>query len=142
MRPSKHQKDNETVPAPSELEVLKILWQHGPSTVRFVHDTLNAQVKSVQYTSTLKLMQVMSEKGMLERDETQMKHIYAPLLKEQKTKGLILEKFLHSMYNGSMSNLLVAFMANNKSAKKELEKIRELLKNPDAGQPGDHPRHP
>jgi BlaI family penicillinase repressor len=139
MRPPKHQKDNETLPAPSELEVLKILWKHGPSTVRFVHDTLNKEIKSVQYTSTLKLMQLMTEKGMLERDETQMKHIYTPLLKEQKTKGLILEKFLHSMYNGSMSNLVVAFMANNKSAKKELEKIRKLLKQLDAGEPGDHP---
>jgi BlaI family transcriptional regulator, penicillinase repressor len=142
MRPPKHQKDNETLPAPSELEVLKILWKHGPSTVRFVHDTLNKEIKSVQYTSTLKLMQLMTEKGMLERDETQMKHIYTPLLKEQKTKGLILEKFLHSMYNGSMSNLVVAFMANNKSAKKELEKIRKLLKQLDAGEPGDHPGQP
>jgi BlaI family penicillinase repressor len=138
MRPSKHQNDNEPLPAPSELEVLKILWKHGPSTVRFVHDTLNKEIKSVQYTSTLKLMQLMTEKGMLERDETQMKHIYTPLLKEQKTKGLILEKFLHSMYNGSMSNLLVAFMANNKSAKKEVEKIRKLLRQLDAGEPGDH----
>ncbi len=115
------------VPAKSELEVLKLLWKHGPSTVRFVHDKLNEEIKTVQYTSTLKLMQVMTEKGMLERDETNMKHIYSPVLEEQKTMALILERFLHSMYNGSISSLLVAFLNNNKSSKKELQKIKDLL---------------
>ncbi len=115
------------VPAKSELEVLKLLWKHGPSTVRFVHDKLNEEIKTVQYTSTLKLMQIMTEKGMLKRDETNMKHIYSPVLEEQKTMGLILERFLHSMYNGSISSLLVAFLNNNKSHKKELQKIKDLL---------------
>ena len=117
----------EMVPAKSEVEVLKILWKDGPSTVRHVHDTLTKETKSVQYTSTLKLMQVMTEKGMLARDETQMKHIYMPRLEEQKTMALVLEKFLHSMYNGSISNLLVAFMTNDKTSKKEIQKVKALL---------------
>lgn len=120
-------RSNTMVPAKSELEVLKLLWKHGPSTVRFVHDKLNEEIKTVQYTSTLKLMQIMTEKGMLKRDETNMKHIYSPVLEEQKTMGLILERFLHSMYNGSISSLLVAFLNNNKSHKKELQKIKDLL---------------
>ncbi|GGB05281.1 BlaI/MecI/CopY family transcriptional regulator [Puia dinghuensis] len=125
-RPS-NDKTTGTTPARSELEVLKILWKHGPSTVRFVHDTLNEGEKTVQYTSTLKLMQVMTEKGMLQRDETNMKHIYIPVLEEQKTMGLVLEKFLENMYNGSIGDLLVAFLKNTKSSKKEVKKLKELL---------------
>jgi BlaI family penicillinase repressor len=126
---SKKNKTEEIVPTKAELEALKILWKHGPSTVRFVHEILNKEIKNVGYTSTLKMMQVMTEKGMLKRDETNMTHIYYPLLEEQKTMGLMVERFVQSMYNGSISNLLVAFMRNNKSSKKELEKVKELLKN-------------
>src|ERR1022692_4559391 len=103
MKAQKDNRSNSHVPAKSELEVLKILWKQGPATVRFVHDKLNEEIKTVQYTSTLKLMQIMTEKGMLKRDETNMKHIYSPVLEEKKTMGLILERFLHSMYNGSIS---------------------------------------
>jgi BlaI family penicillinase repressor len=124
----------ELVPAKSEVEVLKILWKDGPSTVRHVHDTLTKETKSVQYTSTLKLMQVMTEKGMLSRDETSMKHIYMPLVEEKKTMALVLEKFLQSMYNGSMSNLLVAFMTNDKSSRKELQKVKALLDKLEKGE--------
>ncbi|MGC4034720.1 MAG: BlaI/MecI/CopY family transcriptional regulator [Chitinophagaceae bacterium] len=121
------EKTDQLVPAKSELEVLKILWKDGPSTVRHVHDTLNKDIKSVQYTSTLKLMQVMTEKGMLQRDETNMKHVYHPLLEEKKTMGVVLQKFLHTMYNGSISNLLVAFLNSDKPSKKEIEKVKELM---------------
>ena len=127
MKADRKEKSNEPVPAKSELEVLKILWKNGPSTVRQVHDILNTDIKTVQYTSTLKLMQVMTEKGMLKRDETNMKHIYSPLLEEKKTMGLVLQKFLHSMYNGSISSLLVAFLNSDKPSKKELEKVKDLL---------------
>src|SRR5437868_1889889 len=120
MKKSRKEESNQLVPAKSELEVLKILWKDGPSTVRYVHDTLNKDIKNVQYTSTLKLMQVMTEKGILERDETNMKHIYHPLLEEKKTMGMVLQRFLHSVYDGSMSNLLVAFLNNGKPSKKEL----------------------
>ena len=127
MKKQGKEETNQAVPAKSELEVLKILWKDGPSTVRYVHDTLNKDIKTVQYTSTLKLMQVMTEKGMLERDETNMKHIYHPLLEEKKTMGIVLQKFLHNMYNGSISNLLVAFFNTDKPSKKELQKVKELL---------------
>src|SRR6478752_4519487 len=87
-----------TEPTKSELEILQVLWQHGPSTVRFVNDQLNEQKRAVQYTSTLKLMQIMVDKGLLTRDESQMKHIYIPAVEEQQTKGLLLDRFVETMY--------------------------------------------
>ncbi len=69
-------------PTRSELEILQVLWAHGPSTVRFVNDTLNEVKRAVQYTSTLKLMQIMAEKKMLTRDESSMKHVYHAAMEE------------------------------------------------------------
>jgi predicted transcriptional regulator len=135
---SKKNKTEEIIPTKAELEALKILWEHGPSTVRYVHDILNREVKDVRYTSTLKMMQVMTEKGMVKRDETNMTHVYYPLLEEQKTMGIILDRFVRSMYNGSISNLLVAFVNSNKSSGKELQKLKELLKKLEKDQPNDH----
>src|ERR1043165_9065276 len=91
-------------PTKSELEILQVLWQYGPSTVRFVNDTLNEQKRAVQYTSTLKLMQIMTEKEMLLRDESQMKHVYSAAVEEEQTKGYLLEKFVDNMYEGSAHN--------------------------------------
>ena len=117
----------EMVPTKTELDVLQVLWQYGPSTVRFVHDKLNEQKEIVQYTSTLKLMQVMKEKGMLERDETNMKHIYNAAVAEEKIKGNMLDRFVDSMYNGSPSSLMLALLDNDKTSGAELQKIKELL---------------
>jgi predicted transcriptional regulator len=121
----------QVVPTKGELEVLKILWKNGPSSVRLVHDVLSAGVKNVRYTSTLKTMQVMTERGMLKRDETHMTHVYYPLLEEEKTMGSILERFVDSVYDGSISNLLITFVNNNKSSAEELKKVKELLKKLD-----------
>ena len=114
-------------PTRSELEILQILWQFGPSTVRFVNDKLNEQTRKVQYTSTLKLMQIMNEKGMVERDDTNMKHVYHPAEAEQKTKSYLLERFVNSMYNGSASSLMMQLLGNKKTSKKELKIIKEML---------------
>jgi len=114
-------------PTKSELEILQVLWQHGPSTVRFVNDQLNEQKRAVQYTSTLKLMQIMVEKEMLNRDESNMKHIYSPALEEQKTKGFLLDRFVESMYNGSASSLMMQLLGNKKTSQKELQAIKDLL---------------
>src|ERR1700758_2040956 len=98
---------SEMIPTKTEMDVLMILWKYGPSTVRFVHDKLNEQKEAVIYTSTLKLMQLMKEKGMLERDETNMKHVYSAAMEEEKVKGNLLGRFVDSMYNGSPSNLMM-----------------------------------
>jgi predicted transcriptional regulator len=117
----------DVVPTKAEMEVLQVLWQHGPATVRFVHDTLNEQKEAVQYTSTLKLMQVMAEKGMLLRDETNMKHIYSAALEEDKTKATMLARFVDATYNGSASSLMLALLGNDKTSKEELQKMKDLL---------------
>jgi BlaI family transcriptional regulator, penicillinase repressor len=122
-----------TEPTRSELEILQVLWAHGSSTVRFVNDELNARKRSVQYTGTLKLMQIMVEKGILNRDETSMKHVYSPVLEEQKTKGMLLERFVDSLYNGSASHLMIQLLGNRKTSKKDLDAIKELIKKMDKG---------
>ena len=125
-------KDNNPVePTRSELEILQVLWKHGPSTVRFVNDQLNERKREVQYTSTLKLMQIMVEKGLLNRDDSQMKHVYRPADDESKTKGFLLEKFVQNMYNGSASSLMMQLLGNKNTSKKELDTIRELIKKMD-----------
>jgi len=123
--------DKVLIPTKTELEVLQLLWKHGPSTVRFVHDKLNEQKEIVQYTSTLKLMQVMKEKGMVDRDETNMKHIYSAAVEEDKIKGNLLGRFVDSMYNGSASSLMLALLDNDKTSAEELTKIKELLNKMD-----------
>lgn len=123
--------NSEMVPTKTEMDVLQVLWQYGPSTVRFVHDKMNEQKQAVIYTSTLKLMQVMKEKGMLGRDESNMKHVYSAMLQEEKVKGNMLGRFVDSMYNGSPSNLMMALLGNDKTSAEELEKIKELLKQVD-----------
>lgn len=114
-------------PTKAELEILQMLWLYGPSTVRFVNDKLNEDVRNVQYTSTLKLMQIMHAKGVLKRDDTNMKHVYYPAETEQKTKNYLLEKFMNSMFNGSASSLVMQLLGNKKTSKKELQLIKEML---------------
>jgi len=117
-----------TEPTKSELEILQVLWEFGPSTVRFVNDQLNAKRRMVQYTGTLKLMQIMAEKGILKRDESNMKHVYEAVMEEKRTKDILLERFVDSLYNGSASHLMMQLLGNKKTSKKELDAIRELLK--------------
>jgi len=114
-------------PTKSELEILQVLWQHGPNTVRFVNDRLNEHKREVQYASTLKLMQIMAEKGLLIRDESQVKHIYSPASEEYKTKTLLLDRFVDSLFDGSVSNLMLHFLNNKKVSPKELDEVRALL---------------
>jgi predicted transcriptional regulator len=114
-------------PTKGELAVLQVLWQHGPSTVRFVHDMVNEGKEATQYTSTLKLMQLMTDKGMLSRDETNMKHVYSAVLEERGTKGHMLGKFIDMMYQGSVENMMIALLGNEKTSKEDLFKVKELL---------------
>jgi BlaI family penicillinase repressor len=114
-------------PTKAELDILQVLWEHGSSTVRTVNDLLNGQKKAVQYTSTLKQMQLMVEKGLLHRDESSMKHVYSPAVEEHKTKGDLLDRFVDSMYKGSVSSLMLQLLGNKKTSKEELDAIRDLL---------------
>ncbi|MEO8174889.1 MAG: BlaI/MecI/CopY family transcriptional regulator [Sediminibacterium sp.] len=129
---SKASKDKKIIePTNAELEILQVLWEHGPATVRFVHETLAGQEKEVQYTSTLKQMQVMAEKGIVNRDESKMKHVYAPAQKEQDVKSRFLDKFIHAFYQGSASQLVLQLLGEKKTSKKEIQAIKDMLNNID-----------
>ena len=97
-----------------------------PSTVRVVNDKLNEK-KDVNYTSTLKLMQIMADKGIVKRDESQMKHIYHVAQDEQKTKEHLLKKFVDSMYKGSASNLVMQLLGNKSTSKEDMQAIKDIL---------------
>ncbi|MFM2393496.1 MAG: hypothetical protein RLZZ546_1478 [Bacteroidota bacterium] len=115
-------------PTKSELEILKVLWEHGPSTVRFVNDQLNNQdEKVIQYSTTLKLMQIMAEKSLVTRDESNMKHIYKAAIGEETTKNHLLLKFVDNLFDGSKANLLMQLLGNKKTSKKELQEIKKVI---------------
>lgn len=128
MKTQKPGSEQSGAPTKAEMDILQVLWDHGPSTVRFVNDTLNAQKKAVQYTSTLKQMQVMDkEKGMLLRDESQMKHVYTAALEESSTKNLLLDNFVETHYKGSATRLFQQLLGSKKTSQKELDEIRAFL---------------
>ena len=114
-------------PTASELEILQILWEHGPSTVRFIHEKI-AVNKKVGYTSTLKLMQIMySDKGMLKRDNSSRTHIYAAALSETETQKTLLDKFVESTFRGSAMKMVMQALGNHKASKAELSKIKAMI---------------
>ena len=119
-------------PTEAELEILQILWDSGPSTVRFVNDKLNLK-KEVGYTTTLKIMQIMTEKNLLSRDEENKSHIYSAVYKKDETQKVLLDKFLESTFGGSASKLVLQALGNRKTSKKEIEEIRKFLDEIEGG---------
>jgi predicted transcriptional regulator len=117
-------------PTKSELEILRVLWQHGPSTVRFVMGELN-KIRELNYTATLKLMQLMVDKGILKRDERKMQHVYHVVEAEDKTRERLLDKFLDTLYQGSATSLMIQLVEKKKVSAADLKKMKELLENLD-----------
>jgi len=113
-------------PTKAELEILQALWTLGSATVREVNTLIN-QKRNVNYSSTLKLMQIMFEKGLLTRDETNMKHIYNSLKEEKETKNLLINKFIGNVFDGSASSLVLQILGDQKTSENEIAKIREML---------------
>jgi BlaI family penicillinase repressor len=113
-------------PTKSELEILSILWQHGPSPVRFVMQEINKN-RELNYTATLKLMQLMADKGILKRDESKMQHIYQVVEEETKTKEHLLDKLIDTLYRGSATSLMLQLAGNKRTTKEDLKKMQELL---------------
>jgi predicted transcriptional regulator len=113
-------------PTDGEMEILQVLWQSGPSTVRFVNDLLNEK-KNVGYTTTLKIMQIMHKKGILSRRKKDRTHIYTPLLKEVETKSLLVNKLMKVAFSGSAGKLIMQALGGRKTSPDELQKIKELI---------------
>jgi BlaI family penicillinase repressor len=114
-------------PTRSELEILQVLWDKGPSTVREVNNELLKQ-RDVNYTTTLKQMQIMADKRLLNRDQGQMKHIYSVAVEEQKLKAHLLDKFVDSMYKGSASKLVMQLIGNKNTSRQDLQEIKDMIK--------------
>ena len=115
-------------PTDAEVEILKILWQRGLATVREVHEAL-PRARPTRYTTTLKLMQVMTEKGLVSRDESQRAHIYQPKLPRDQTLRQLTRHLLERAFGGSAERLVMHALQAKKVSPKELARIRELLES-------------
>jgi BlaI family transcriptional regulator, penicillinase repressor len=113
-------------PTDAELAILRVLWERGPSTVRDVHDDLNLNAPT-GYTTVLKLLQIMTEKGLVVRDETQRAHIYEARHSEQKTQRQLLSDLADRAFGGSAVKLVMQALSGRKTNSDELIAIRNLL---------------
>ena len=123
-------------PTAGELEILNVIWTHGPSTVRFVNDCLNGQLhgeKEVGYTTTLKIMQLMAEKGLLERNESQRSHLYGAVAPKEQVQKQMLDRLLDQAFGGSAPKLVMQALGGHKANPEEIARIRELLDRMDGG---------
>jgi len=113
-------------PTESELEILQILWAKGLATVREVHEGL-ASSKDVGYTTTLKLMQIMNEKGLVKRDDSMRTHVYQAAVNKEKTQKHLLSKMIDSLFGGSTTQLVIQALGEHKATPDEIEKIQAIL---------------
>lgn len=137
-------------PTESELEVLQVLWESGPSTVRQVNDQLNdpqttarstrrstGAPREVGYTTTLKIMQIMFEKGLVSREEDGRTHIYTATVSEQDTQSALLQQFVDATYRGSAMKLVMQALGNHEASPAEIDEIKMLLAQLEQNQSND-----
>jgi len=113
-------------PTDSELEILHILWEKGVSSVRDINDLLNTR-REVGYTTTLKLMQIMNEKGLVKRDTAAKTHIYKAVVRESETKNNLISDFVNVAFQGSAMNLVMQALGNSSSSVEELSELKSLI---------------
>jgi BlaI family penicillinase repressor len=114
-------------PTQAELEILQVLWSRGPSSVREVNDILNKR-REVGYTTTLKIMQIMADKGLAERDTRTRTHVYTAAVSEGDTQKQLLDRFLETAFKGSAGKLVMQALGSHEASAEELEKIKALIK--------------
>lgn len=113
-------------PTEAELELLRVLWDRGSSTVREIHEA-SGDEKETGYTTTLKILQNMTAKGLVQRDETQRSHVYSAALKAEQTQRQLVRDLLHRAFGGSPAQLVVQALSEKKATPEELAEIRRLL---------------
>lgn len=113
-------------PTASELEILRVLWTRGPSTVREVHDSLK-ETKTLGYTTVLKLLQIMTTKGIVRRNETERAHVYQAGVPAAQTKRQLAGDMLQRVFEGSASDLMMHALAGKRASREEIEELRRLL---------------
>ena len=114
-------------PTDAELAILRVLWERGPSTVRQVHDVLVSRVGPTAYTTALKLMQIMTEKGLVRRDDSDRTHIYQARLSEEQTQRQLVRDLLERAFGGSASKLVMQALNAKRATPEELGEIRKLI---------------
>lgn len=119
-------KKKSTKPTDAELAILQVLWRLGPCTVREINDELS-KGKEVGYTTTLKLMQIMTEKKLLIRDSSSRTHIYAANVTEDETQKKLVDRLLNTAFGGSAMKLVMQALGNKKSKPEDIQQIRDLL---------------
>ena len=120
---------NKTIkPTESELEILQVLWKKVNASVREVHEEL-LHIKEAGYTTTLKLMQIMHEKGLVKRDDSSKTHIYQAAVSKEKTQKHLVNKMIASLFGGSSGELVMQALGNHKASADELEEIQKMLDN-------------
>ena len=115
-------------PTESELEILQVLWDKDKASVREVHEEL-LKTKESGYTTTLKLMQIMFEKGLVSRDDSYKTHIYQASVSKEKTQQHLLGRMINTLFGGSSTELVLQALGNHKASPAELEEIQQLLNN-------------
>jgi predicted transcriptional regulator len=117
---------NDRKPTPGELEILRVLWDRGPGTVRDVQEALGGE-RASGYTTVLKLLQIMTEKGLVRRDETARAHVYAAAVEESRTQRRLVKDLVDRAFGGSAAKLVMQALAGRRASAEEIERIRELL---------------
>lgn len=114
-------------PTEGEMEILQVLWKNGNCTVREVHEELNK--KDSGYTTTLKLMQIMLEKGLVDRDASAKTHIYRSLISQEQTQQQLVDKMIDNVFNGSAARLVMQALGNKTASQEEIDLIKAYLDN-------------
>jgi len=117
----------ELKPTESELEILQVIWKKGQCTVRDVHEEL-AKNKDAGYTTTLKLMQIMHDKGLVERDTTAKTHLYKALISREQAQSSAIDKIINTVFKGSTADLVIQALGQHRASNDELDEIRKYLK--------------
>jgi BlaI family transcriptional regulator, penicillinase repressor len=120
-------------PTDGELEILRVLWRNGPSTVRDVHGILSSSKPGTGYTTVLKLMQIMAEKGLVRRNEKQRAHIYEAARPQEWTQRQLAGDLLQRAFNGSAKSLMMGALSARKASREELSELRRLLEEYEKG---------
>lgn len=122
-------------PTPAELEILRALWDLGPATVRHILQHIRERKPETGYTTVLKLMQIMTEKGLLVRDEKERTHVYRPAVRREQTQRQLAGELLDKVFGGSAAALLMHALSSRRASKQELAEIRKLLDDMEGGKP-------
>jgi predicted transcriptional regulator len=134
------QRTDPSLPTDAELVILNVLWKHGPSTVRQVADQLDEAGRAVAYTTVLKMLQIMHQKGLVSRDERQRHHVYAAGSPPERTQASLIESLTTRAFGGSTARLVMRALDATRATKEEREQIRALLDRLDTDEPEEEPR--